>query len=219
MAAVGSEQMRARREARCAAAAWALLGLALVSYALSAWAGGASGPACEPVGFTVAGGDAMPKFAMSELAVAMQEIHERTGLTFELQPAGGPQSRLSVSWTTDGARDPGSAVVGAGGGTSRRLGYGSARWRLLPGGRELIDGVVEVNGDVAWRHGLDVDDGLAAVFVHELGHVVGLPHSADAASFMHESTGGDRPTWTEAEVAELAWIGRQAGCQPASLVG
>lgn len=211
MAAVGSEHFPARRDPSVVVP-WALLGLVIVWYAFSSLRPErVAAPTCEPIAFTLVGSP--PPFATSELAVAIQEIQERTGLLFETEPAGTGQSKLSISWRVDDTLNSGSAVVGAAGGMTR-LGLGGAQWRNVPGGRELVAAVIEINGDVQWRGGLETDDGLAAVFVHELGHVVGLPHHPDPASFMHHRPSGERPAWTEAEAAELAWFGQRSGCQP-----
>ena len=199
--------------------AWGALGLALAWFVYSGAKPDRAGePSCEPIAFSVVG-DAIPELATSELAVAMAEIRERTGLVFEKQPEGTGPAKLSIAWTADGTRTSNMEVTGDHGGRARRLGYATASWRHLGGGRELASAVIEINGGVAWRAGVDVDNGLAAVFVHELGHVVGLPHDADPASFMHHRTGGEPTVWTEAEKAALARFGQLSGCQPAPSAG
>lgn len=197
-------------------AAWSALAfvLALAWHGCSfAWADRAS-TACEPITFAVAGSP--PAFVGAELELAMQEIHARTGLVFERESESGAARRpkLLVSWSVGETSRPVSALIVADRSTTGRLGYGAGRWREAEGDRELLEAAVEINGNRSWRRGLEASDALAAVFVHELGHVVGLSHNPDPASFMHHQAGGEARSWTEADAAQLAQLGRQAGCRP-----
>jgi hypothetical protein len=187
----------------------------LIGYAASSLpADRASDAVCRPITFEVLGSP--PPLAGAELEVAMQEIHERTGFVFEPASASGGAERptLSIVWTGDETPRPPSDLVVADDGARRRLGFGAGRWRYLPDRRELVEAVVEINGDVAWGQGLGSADGLAAVFVHELGHVIGLQHNADPASFMYRQARHQPPTWTAEDASQLAWFGRQSGCEP-----
>lgn len=196
-------------------AAWGFLGIVVAWYGSStgAFALGAE-PGCAPITFEVQGSP--PPVVLAELDVAMQEIQERTGFVFEAAPASveAERPKLSILWMVDGTPRPTSDLIPADDGARRRLGFGAARWRYSPDRRELLEAVVEVNGSVSWGQGLGSADALAAAFVHELGHVVGLQHNADRASFMYPQARAEAPTWTAEDASQLAWFGEQSGCQP-----
>jgi hypothetical protein len=112
-------------------------------------------------------------------------------------------------------RAPSPVVAGD---TARALGYGESRWENRKGGgRRLAAGLVEVDATAKWPFGIDRRDGLAAVFAHELGHVAGLAHNADPASFMYPVTSRQAPRWTATDRQQLVLAGQQAGCAVASM--
>lgn len=169
----------------------------------------APAPTCSPITFVVEGSP--PPFVATELGVALQEMHTRTGLVFA--PAvGEAEPKLRIFWAVGETPRPSSPLIEGEHRTAGRLGFGAAHWRTTPVERELVEAAVEVNGNVTWRHGLEAADGLAAVFVHELGHVVGLPHNPDPDSFMHPQATDRKPGWTAADLDLLDRYGQEAGC-------
>lgn len=167
-------------------------------------------PRCEPITYAFEGSP--PAEAVAEFRFAIQEIHRHTGLEFE--PGDAERAMLSIDWSDQfiDAAKPTPALSGAG--TARVLGLGAGSWREGYGRRYLIRGVVEVDGTLPWQFGLDRGNALAAVFVHELGHVIGLAHSPEPTSFMHHVRTSARPVWTAHEVDQLAEAGRRSGCRP-----
>lgn len=171
-------------------------------------------PACAPVAYTVAGSP--PAHVRDELDLAIAEITRRTGLPFVEGEASA--ATLRITWSPAGLPADVEALamhepLGSATAATRFIAYGSARWNVVRGGRQLDAAAIDVDGSVAWASGLDRSDALAAAFVHELGHVMGLEHSSDATSFMFHRASPQQPSWTAVELVELAATGRAAGCE------
>jgi len=163
--------------------------------------------ACQPITYSFVG--ALPQQARTEFERAVSEIHAASGLVFHEETAD--MGTLQVVWSDRPVRRAPSPVVA--GGTARALGYGESRWENRKGGgRRLAAGLVEVDATAKWPFGINRRDGLAAVFAHELGHVAGLAHNADPASFMYPVTSQQAPRWTATDRQRLVLAGQQAGC-------
>ena len=166
-------------------------------------------PVCEPITYAFQGSP--PARAVAEFSLATQEIHRRSGLLFEEGAAA--TSKLLVTWSDRGVAGVASPVVSEDVRTTL-LGVGWGSWRSVEGGRELVAAAIDVDGTASWPLGVDRGDGLAAVFIHELGHVIGLAHSPDPTSFMYRILGARAPRWTAHDLEELARAGGASGCRP-----
>ena len=169
-------------------------------------------PGCEPISYTMEGSP--PDHVHAEFRLAIREIHQRSGLLFEEGPRGA--SKLRIKWSDALGTAVTSPATISDADPAELLGLGTGRWRQVFGGRTLFHGDIEVDATADWPLGLDRGDTLAAIFVHELGHVIGLPHSAEASSFMHEVATSERPRWTADDLERLAKAGRDSGCRPGS---
>lgn len=200
------------RERRLAIAAVLVATVALGTVAV---VGAATPTGCKPVTFAFA--EPPSAQVRSELALAVDEIEDRTGLTF-VERTTGPVV-LEISWSDGGVapRVPSSALPptahSASDGTLF-LGYGAGLWRVVGDGRSLTAATIAFDASVEYPSGLDVGDSLASLFVHELGHVLGLAHSSDPASFMRPTLSPEARQFVPHEQTLLAEIGRAAGCQP-----
>ena len=160
-------------------------------------------PGCNPITYTFVGSP--PAHAVSQFELATAEIHQHSGIVFE--DSTPDASALTVRWS-DGVATGASPLI-SGGSPERALGFASSVWR---GGRELVTATIEVDATASWPAGMSESDGLAVVFVHELGHVVGLDHSPEASSFMYEHMSHEGRHWTGGDREGLAEAGRQLGC-------
>ena len=171
--------------------------------------GHAQGLGCEAI--TYALDRSAPAYARSDFNLAIQEIHQRTGLTFE---AGEwTTAKLRVGWS-DRRLSRGTSSPGNSDGV-RLLGSGQGTWRNAHRGLELVAAAIEIDGTAPWQLGMSRANGLAAVFVHELGHaVIGLAHNQERGSFMYGRASEEPPHWTEGDRDRLARAGLSAGCVP-----
>ena len=165
-------------------------------------------PRCDAITYTFRGSP--PLHVPAEFELATQEIHQRSGLVFK---EGKPEtSKLVVVWSDADVTKRVSLPLTSDHHAKRVVAIGEGRWRTVQEGREFDDGAIEVDGTAEWPLGLDRGDGLASVFVHELGHVMGLEHSPEPASFMSEVVSPQPPRWTAADLDQLAQVGRESGC-------
>ena len=165
---------------------------------------------CEPITYAFEGSP--PAQAAADFGLAVQEVHKRSGLVFGEGAPG--RSKLRVVWSDHELPTPAPSPMVSGHDTARFLAVGGGLWQSAYGGRQLVNATIKVDGNASWGPGMERGDGLAAVFVHELGHVIGLPHSPDPASFMYDRAMPRVPRWTTYDLEGLAEAGRQAGCAP-----
>lgn len=179
---------------------------------------------CEPIHYVVNAALAPPG-ALDDLQQAIRKVEEGTGLTF----------------VDDGATDEPATVNRL---LSQPLRYGERwapvliawdhgeRFRMAPtnpaGGQSFevdgvyVSGVLIVNVDaVAQDHnrsrpasGFGEGTTWGRVFMHELGHVVGLGHVARSDQIMFPELGvqSGRAEFHAGDLAGLRLIGRDAGC-------
>ena len=170
---------------------------------------GPATPSCEPITYAFQGSP--PDRAVAEFRLATREIRRRSGLLFVEDDPNA--AKLLVRWSDRAVADAASSPVASDHGRTALLGVARGHWRSMGGGRQLVAAAIEVDGRISWPLGLERGDGIAAVFVHELGHVVGLAHSPDPTSFMHRILDAQAPRWTAHDLEQLERAGEASGCR------
>ena len=163
--------------------------------------------ACAAVSYTWRG--AAPRLLSQEFAVAAAEIERRTGVRFV--PSTTHDAALVIEWSAQSLETRGAGLEPK---AARRIGSAVGHWRRDGGALTLGAGLVILDGTWPWKEGIEKGDGLAAGLVHELGHVLGLDHSDDPASYMYAKSSPDARRWTDGDLAALAEVSRRTGCAP-----
>jgi len=171
---------------------------------------------CRPATWVLSP-EGMPPLAREQLDAAIADISARTGIQFEFMGEtderaefdrpifqdryGEGYAPIIVGWS-DGSTtsDLEGHVSGVGGSTAIPGAYGDQRF--LRSGVVILDGP-EMEPLLASTAGAQQ---VKAIMMHELGHVLGLAHVADASELMHE-TNDDQVTWGAGDLQGLAIAG------------
>ncbi|HEY2430494.1 MAG TPA: matrixin family metalloprotease, partial [Acidimicrobiales bacterium] len=180
---------------------------------------------CTPVHYVtnLAGG---PPNALSLVQSALGQLSQATQVTFvddgpttevpssnraAYQPGRYPGgwAPVLIAWSTPSA----SSLLPSGGSV---IGEGGSSWVQAPGQDEVyVTGEAVINADDTTTLAADYGAGstLGELLLHELGHVVGLGHTADANQVMYPV---EHPLGAAAyqagDLAGLGRLGRGAGC-------
>jgi hypothetical protein len=181
---------------------------------------------CEPIHYVVNAALAPPG-ALDDLQAAIGKVEAATGLTFVNdgptdepavvnRPAAQPQ-RYPGRWAP-------ILIVWGHGGQFRMGPTNPAGGRSVPVDGTYVSGVLIVNVDaVATDHdrtrpasGFGEGTTWGRVFIHEIGHLVGLGHVARSDEIMFTELGVQRgPAEFQAgDLAGLKAVGTEAGCLP-----
>ena len=163
---------------------------------------------CQPIRYAIVG--APPAYVIDQFGVATAEITERTRIPFVPAPASTAQ--LVVSWDPHLTSPWPANELPAGSEVPHLLGSARGAWSVNGERRTFVAGHVALDANKQWEIGIHRDDSLASVMVHELGHVIGVAHASEPASFMYRVAEGDEPSWTATDREELAAVGSSAGC-------
>ena len=171
---------------------------------------------CRPVSWVLSA-PGITDFARDQVFDAVDDISARTGLEFEylgetdevpsfdrpiFQDRYGEGYAPVVIGFSDATADSDleGTVSGVGGSTAMPGAYGDQRY--LRSGAVLLD-AEEMRTLLASSAGAMQ---AKAIIMHELGHVIGLAHVADASQLMHQ-TNDDQVTWGDGDLAGLAIAG------------
>lgn len=165
---------------------------------------------CTPIRYVtrLTGG---PSFARAELDWAIAQLEATSGL--DLVWAGDVATTFSDAWAAVndtahvGFATPAEFWLPAG-----VSGYGDSAPVSLGGRQRLTDGRVVLRPDHGWTQGTSSANPLGLMFLHELGHLVGLAHVDVATELMTDRGNGTMRSLGHGDRRGLAAVGRPAGC-------
>jgi len=178
---------------------------------------------CEPIRYVV-NSTLAPPGALEDLQEATRRIEAATGLTFVNE--GPTDEPVSVSRPRSqperyGNRWAPVLVVWDQGSKFRMDATNPAGGRSFPVDQVSVSGVLIVNIDAAGpvpgsspANGFGPGTSWGRVFIHELGHLVGLGHVARSDQIMFPELGVQRgpAEFQPGDLAGLRLVGREAGC-------
>jgi len=181
---------------------------------------------CEPIPYVVNAGLAPPG-ALDDLQHAFQKVEAATGMTFVDE--GATDEPASVNRPTSqpqryGPRWAPILIVWDHGGPFRMAATNPAGGRSFPVDGTYVSGVLIVNVDaVAQDHGRSRPESgfgegttWGRVFIHEIGHLLGLGHVARSDQIMFTEIGVQRgqAEFHAGDLAGLRLLGKEGGCLP-----
>jgi len=181
---------------------------------------------CQPIHY-VTNLAAAPATAAGDVAGAIRRVAAATGMDFVNDgPTTEVPTRQRAAYQPDRYGDRWAPVVIAwvhGGQTdllapSYALGDGGSTWAEAAGTSHAVDvtGDVVINADAtrSMSPGFGAGKTMGRLLLHELGHVVGLGHVSDQTQVMYPDLLAARSAdYGSGDLAGLAHLGRQAGCQ------
>lgn len=174
---------------------------------------------CRPVRYRVHLGEA-PAHLAAVVTRAVGRLSAATGLTFEeLGPTaytGSAGDPTRAGWPADtdllltvaGERDvPELAGAPVGYATLHRSAWSGADARIQRA-EVVLEREYLRSGDPTGAEA----GAVGQLVMHELGHAVGLAHSADRTQVMYPRIGGDRLDYQAGDLSGLARVGAEGGC-------
>lgn len=188
-------------------------------YAFAGLAAGAPvrwNPCVPAVRVAVNWGTQAPEQA--NLLTALKRVRDATGIPLVLAGATSTVPRYNNSFGFIGAPANTDVVLAftQPGGTDLLTGkeYGAGGFINDPNGQRIRRGFVVIDEKLLAKQG---QAARVALYMHELGHVVGLDHmSADTTQVMHPYLGKSNTSgaWGNGDVSGLRRVGLGAGCLP-----
>lgn len=177
---------------------------------------------CAPIPYVVNFTNA-PKFAVRDLHIALSKLSAASGFHFKYVGATtdipdsnwadlryGNQSTYAPLIIAFANPDT-TNVFTAG---NAQIGSGGAAWVKSPNGLVDVSGTVVIDDQVHFVEGFGAGYSLGTLFLHEVGHVIGLAEGPNPKSFTYEYLGVTNQIMTGADRAHLAALG-SGGCRPA----
>lgn len=177
---------------------------------------------CAPIDYVVNFTNA-PPFASSDLARAISMLELATGFHFVY--TGSTSVVPSSSWALSKrlGRSSWAPLIIAFASHNQtnmftygadQLGSGGSAWVNSPRGKVDVSGAVVIDDQTKYLPGFGSGLRLGTLFLHELGHVLGLAEGPDPSSFTYQYLGVTNQTITPLDRAHLRTLS-QGGCRPA----
>jgi hypothetical protein len=178
---------------------------------------------CAPIPYIVNFTNA-PSFAAKDLRSALAQLTAASGFHFVYEGTTAIVPRANWANTRYENQNgyapliiafanPSSTNVFTSG--DAQIGAGGAAWVRTPNGLVDVSGTVVIDDQVHYIPGFGAGYSLGTLFLHEVGHVIGLAEGPNPKSFTYEYLGVTNQVMTKADRTHLAALG--AGrCRPAT---
>lgn len=178
---------------------------------------------CAPINYIVNFTNA-PKFAAKDLQRALAELSAASGFHFNYE--GTTTDVPDLNWADQrydnqstyapliiAFANPSATNVFTEG--NDQIGSGGSAFVSSPRGLVDVSGTVVIDDQVHFVEGFGAGYSLGTLFLHEVGHVLGLAEGPNPKSFTYEYLGVTNQTMTAADRAHLSALG-SGGCRPAA---
>lgn len=177
---------------------------------------------CAPIPYIVNFTNA-PKFAAKDLTIALAELSAASGFRFKYE--GTTTAVPNRNWADlrydnqstyapliIAFANPSATNVFTAG--NAQIGSGGAAWVRSPTGLVDVSGTVVIDDQVHFVAGFGAGYSLGTLFLHEVGHVIGLAEGPNPKSFTYEYLGVTNQIMTKTDAEHLAALGA-GSCRPA----
>jgi hypothetical protein len=177
---------------------------------------------CAPIAYVTNFTNA-PPFAAQDLATALGQLSAASG--FRFVDEGSTTAIPNTNWSSSqrlgysgwapviiAFASPNQTKMFTSG--DNQIGSGGAAWVVGPEGDVDVSGAITIDSSETYLPGFGSGLRLGTLFMHEMGHVLGLGEGPNPASFTYQYLGVTNQTMTPTDAAHLRVLG-SGGCRTA----